>query len=224
MTVIEQERETEVVIGTVKGVTQKRPDTWTVEVAPDGSQYSRNLWTKDVSLVQALQQRYLQQRLMFSCGISNWTNQQGQPVRSLWVNSVSEAPPAGAVQTLGQTGTPQQVLQQAQPQVVQMPTTAAPTSEVERETRIMRQAAAKCAVWMLGTLPAEERTFPHLVTIAEGWFLYFTHGREAFPTAAPAGPVQGTGQPLQLPVPGLTDQQMQQGQPIGQYSADDIPF
>ena len=222
MSTAEQQREVEVVVGTVSGITSKGPDKWTIAVSPDGSQYSRNLWTKDVGLSQALP-NYVGRRLAFTCGVSHWTNQQNQPVRSLWINEVSEAPPEGALATIGQQGVPQQVLQQAQPQpapVVQLPPPSAPTQQPvatapadDRETMIMRQTAAKCAVWTLPTLPVEERTFPHLVLVAEGWYAYFTRGRDAVPNLPAAGEVQGTGAPQLpgMPAPGFTD-------------PDDIPF
>ena len=34
------ERETELVAGVIGGITQKKADTWTVAVTPEGSQYA----------------------------------------------------------------------------------------------------------------------------------------------------------------------------------------
>jgi len=85
----ETEREIEVVQGTIEGVTQKKPDTWQVEVRPDGSQYTKKLWTKDSELVSSLSAK-LGQAGAFVCSASYWTNQAGAQVRSLWVNSLSD--------------------------------------------------------------------------------------------------------------------------------------
>jgi hypothetical protein len=86
-----EQNETELVSGVIEGVTQKRPDTWQVAVKPEGSQYAKNLWTKDSELVTALSAK-LGQHGAFVCGVSHWTNSEGKPVRSLWVNSVGDAP------------------------------------------------------------------------------------------------------------------------------------
>lgn len=90
-----EERETEIVAGVIEGVTQKRPDTWQVGVKPDGSQYTKNLWTKDAELVSALTEK-LGQHGAFVCSASYWENKSGQQVRSLWINSVGEAEAAAA--------------------------------------------------------------------------------------------------------------------------------
>jgi len=67
-----QERETELVVGTIGGITQKKADTWTVAVSPDGSQYAKNLWTKDADLVESLSAK-LGQIGAFVCGASYWS-------------------------------------------------------------------------------------------------------------------------------------------------------
>lgn len=90
-----EERETEIVAGVIEGVTQKRPDTWQVGVKPDGSQYTKNLWTKDSELVAALTDK-LGQHGAFVCSASYWENKSGQQVRSLWINSVGEEAAATA--------------------------------------------------------------------------------------------------------------------------------
>lgn len=84
-----QEREMELVAGTIGGITQKKADTWTVAVTPDGSQYAKNLWTKDVELVEALQAK-LGEQGAFVCGASYWKMQDGKQVRSLWIDSLSD--------------------------------------------------------------------------------------------------------------------------------------
>ena len=83
------EKETEMVVGTISAITQKGPDKWQVAVKPEGSQYAKNLWTKDGELVGSLSQK-IGQHGAFVCGVSNWTNQSGQDVRSLWINSVGD--------------------------------------------------------------------------------------------------------------------------------------
>ena len=84
-----EERPQEYVAGVIEGVTQKKPDTWQIVVKPDGSQYSKNLWTKDGELVGRLTPLIGQHRA-FVCGVSDWTNAQGNPVRSLWINEIQE--------------------------------------------------------------------------------------------------------------------------------------
>lgn len=83
------EREIELVAGTIGGITQKKADTWTVAVTPEGSQYAKNLWTKSTSLVEALQGK-LGQHGAFVCNASYWTMNDGKQVRSLWIESEAD--------------------------------------------------------------------------------------------------------------------------------------
>ena len=83
------EREVELVAGTIGGITQKKADTWTVAVTPEGSQYAKNLWTKDADLIESLTQK-IGQAGAFVCGASYWTMQDGKQVRSLWIDSVAD--------------------------------------------------------------------------------------------------------------------------------------
>jgi hypothetical protein len=85
----EQERETELVLGVIEGVTLKREGTWQVAVKPDGSQYTKNLWTKSEETVRALE-KLLGEHRAFACNVSYWENKSGQQVRSLWLEHVSE--------------------------------------------------------------------------------------------------------------------------------------
>jgi hypothetical protein len=80
-----QERETEFVAGVIQGITQKGADKWQVAVQPDGSNYAKNLWTKDADLVDSLGALIGQHRA-FVCGVSHWTMNDGKQVRSLWIN------------------------------------------------------------------------------------------------------------------------------------------
>ncbi len=77
------EREMELVAGVIGGITQKKADTWTVAVTPEGSQYAKNLWTKDADLVESLKTK-IGQEGAFVCGASYWTLD-GKQVRSLWI-------------------------------------------------------------------------------------------------------------------------------------------
>jgi hypothetical protein len=105
------EKEQELVSGTIGGITQKKADTWTVAVTPEGAQYAKNLWTKSTSLVEALQGK-LGQHGAFVCNASYWTRQDGQQVRSLWIEAESDgtenvpervATPASSSQAAAQT-------------------------------------------------------------------------------------------------------------------------
>ena len=101
-----EQREQELVAGVIEGVTQKRPDTWQVAVKPEGSQYTKNLWTKDQALVSALTAK-LGQAGSFVCNASYWTNQSGAQVRSLWIageGSEGAAPSPSLPQTAASSG------------------------------------------------------------------------------------------------------------------------
>ena len=82
------EREIEIVAGIIGGITQKKADTWTVAVTPEGSQYAKNLWTKDVELVESLSTK-IGQAGAFVCSASYW-NLEGKQVRSLWIQGESD--------------------------------------------------------------------------------------------------------------------------------------
>jgi hypothetical protein len=95
------EREIELVAGTIGGITQKKADTWTVAVTPADSQYAKNLWTKDVDLVESLSAK-IGQAGAFVCGASYW-ERDGKQVRSLWIDSVENA---DAVEAVSSVATP----------------------------------------------------------------------------------------------------------------------
>jgi hypothetical protein len=92
------EREIELVAGTIGGITQKKADTWTVAVTPADSQYAKNLWTKDVDLVESLSAK-IGQAGAFVCGASYW-ERDGKQVRSLWIDSVENADAVEAVSSV----------------------------------------------------------------------------------------------------------------------------
>lgn len=91
MSETQTEKETETVAGVIGGITLKKEGTWTVSVTPDGSQYSKNLWTQDSELVAALAQK-IGNQAAFECNVSHWTNQDGKPVRSLWISGEQQVP------------------------------------------------------------------------------------------------------------------------------------
>ena len=95
------EKEIEVVAGVIEGVTQKKPDTWKVEVKPEGSQYTKKLWTKDSELVTSLTAK-LGQAGAFVCGAAYWTNQSGAQVRSLWINQIVDEKGMVKTETAGE--------------------------------------------------------------------------------------------------------------------------
>lgn len=105
----EEQKEIEVVQGVIEGVTQKKPDTWQVEVKPEGSQYTKKLWTKDAELVTSLTAK-LGQAGAFVCGASYWTNNEGKQVRSLWINGLSDGTETSTERVAAPAAAPQAVL------------------------------------------------------------------------------------------------------------------
>lgn len=93
----EPAHETETVVGAVDGVTQKAADKWQVAVKPAGSQYAKKLWTKD----QAMQTRFagmIGQQVSVVCNVSHWTNNEGKPIRSLWIAALGDSTPEASPQ------------------------------------------------------------------------------------------------------------------------------
>ena len=216
MTVAPQ-ADTEIVQGIVQGIVQKGADRWQIEVNV-GQQNPRRLWTKDAGVVQQMA-TMIGQTLAFQCGVSHWTNNSGQPVRSLWINGFGQPGQAAPVQqqAWGQPA-PQpvpQVVQQAQ-QAVQAAAQQgivqqAPQRDL-REEKIHRQTATKVAVDLLKYLAPEHHTFETLITLSERLVAYYEHGVHW-------GGGEGQGNPSVTAVadgdPGS------QGAP---HTDDDIPF
>jgi hypothetical protein len=173
---VAQERETEQIIGQVTGIVQKGPDKWQAVVVPDGSQYPKNLWTKDAGLIASLSSM-IGQRLGFSCNVSHWNMQDGTPVRSLWIDSVG-APTADspAMQGPSYVERAQQAQQniRVQPQVIQAG--AAAISPEVKEQRIHRQTASKVAAILLSNLPPEQRSMDALLQLSERLVAYYMNG------------------------------------------------
>lgn len=131
-----EDREQEIVTGTVDSIVEKGESKWQVVVKThDAATHGKKLWTKSadqITLVRSL----LGQQATFECGVSEWTNQSGQPVRSLWINAINPgAPPPGAAQEA--TGSPQTA---SQP-----PGGSRPPANDPKQYSIERQAAGKAA-------------------------------------------------------------------------------
>jgi hypothetical protein len=176
MSTIEAPREQEQIIGTVTGIIQKGADKWQAAILPDGSQYVKNLWTKDAALVQSLS-TMIGQRLAFLCNVSHWNMQDGTAVRSLWIEATGQpAPGSPALQGPQQHSVavpPQQAPVVVQPQAV--PFQQAVPQDV-KEQRIHRQTASKVAAIMLTHVAQEERTMSTLFTLAERLVAYYNEG------------------------------------------------
>jgi len=198
MTVAPQ-AETEIVSGVIQGIVAKGQDKWQVEVNV-GQQNPRRLWTKDAALVGQLSMM-IGQQTSFLCGISHWTNNSGQQVRSLWINGVGQG--AQMQQQQPQPQMQQQPVMQQQPQQQawqqpqlpqQAPTVVTPQvqpmgpvaqmspprsdwiPEADREKRIHRQTATKVASILISHVPAEQRTVDNVLALSERLVAYYENG------------------------------------------------
>jgi hypothetical protein len=223
---VSAERETEQIIGTVSGIVQKGPDKWQAVVIPDGSQYAKNLWTKDAGLIGSLSQM-IGQRLAFACNISEWIHQSsGQPVRSLWIDAVGAAAPGSPAMQ----GPPYvQEAQQAQQSAMNVPQAgfgapstipqvltsvgAQPYNDDPKQDKIHRQTASKVAAILLSNLKPEERTMDTLLQLAERLVAYYDNGL----------PVRTLDDEITRAMP--RDMDSYYDQPVQPYTGDDdIPF
>lgn len=225
----ETPREQETITGTLNGIVQKGPDKWQAVVLPENSQYNKNLWTKDVDVVRYLTSQ-IGNRIGILCNASHWTRDDGQPVRSLWIEQVgapsvaapqqpqAQAPP-GAFPLPGQTYTPPP--QAGPPVVVQpqvTPMAQAPQGDL-REQKIHRQTASKVAAIMLTYVKPEEQNMTTLLVLAERLVGYYNTG---LPNAETLDDL------MQRAMPRTVDQ----GPPAAEYTHeppplpqdDDIPF
>jgi hypothetical protein len=203
----------EVVNGIVQGIVQKAADKWQIEVNV-GQQNPRRLWTKDPELVQQMM-GMIGQSLSFMCGVSHWTNNQNQAIRSLWINGYGApgsiaAPP---VQPVMQQPVMQQPVQQFQPQAQQgspatwppqqpfQPVTQQPVAPVNStEDKIHRQTATKVAVHLLKHLTPEQQTFDNLIKISERLVGYYENGVQWPVQDAPGAGVSGDPGPQGIPL------------------------
>ena len=161
----------EIVVGTVVGTIQKAADKWQVEVQSDGSQYTRKLWTKDPNVIGQMT-AMIGQRLSFMCGVSNWTMNDGTPVRSLWLNGFGQPGEVAATPVVSQPQAVPVVAPSLGPPVVQ----PAPVVHDVRTEQIHRQTATKVAVSLLSYLQGDQQTFANLISISERLVSYYEHG------------------------------------------------
>jgi hypothetical protein len=210
MSVMQQEKEQEIVHGSVQQIITKGPDKWQVGVLPLGSNYPKNLWTKDQALVNDLTQR-IGQGYDFICNVSHWNMQDGTPVRSLWIESLALLNSTPDPQPMVQPQQAQQQAQSMQPQQhlpqgtpmgqQQQSTTQVPQGslvpqklpEEVKELRIMRQTASKVASILLPYLPESERNLDGFVQVAEWLVGYYAGGAPQRMQAQDATPPQGNG-------------------------------
>jgi hypothetical protein len=75
----------------------------------------------------------------------------------------------------------------------QLPPRQQGEDENTRNTRIMRQTAAKLAVWTMPLVPSEQRSFENQLAIAEAWMRYFIGGVQG--TGLQGMMAQGNGSP-----------------------------
>lgn len=136
------EREIELVAGTIGGITQKKADTWTIQVTPPGSNFAKNLWTKDADLVTSLSAKIGQEgAFVGSLGASYMV--QGKEVRSWWIDHASD-------------GT--ENLPVATPAAAPKATTSQPAPRVYapdlKDRMIVRQSALKAAAEIVAASPS----------------------------------------------------------------------
>ena len=193
---MQEQQETEVVRGQVAKIIDKGSGRWQIAVQPEGSQYTRDLWTKEEPLVNSMRQQ-VGQWFDFLCTFSHWTNPQGQPVRSRWIksfggyNTITDsgitAPPPQAQPQQGYAPgvmppqnapqpAPAPQPQQASPQSSPPPLVPQRLPEEVKDMRIMRQCATKVAAIMLPYLPENERNLAGLEAMSEWLMRYYTGG------------------------------------------------
>ena len=133
------EREIEIVAGTVGAIIQKGEDKWQVEITPMGSQYAKKCWTKSPD-THALAATLIGQFATFECGVSHWAKQDGTPVKSLWINAINPGapPPSNPVQTTA-TPTPPPAGPQQAPQRLADPTRDSIEKQVVRAWQLAYQ-------------------------------------------------------------------------------------
>jgi len=192
MSVVEQT--TEVVAGVIREVTtHPSGDKWAVNVQPDGSQFTKNLWTKNHQMAYELSQM-TGQREAFLVNVNNDPNT-GKNYR--WIaerGPAAAVPQAPVVQSQPGVLPPPAAPQPQQPQSVQQPQSATVTPQVipfagqpavtttsrlsdeERESRIMRQAATKVASILISHVPAEQRTLDNVLRLSEQLMGYYRNG------------------------------------------------
>jgi hypothetical protein len=186
-----QQGNEEVVTGQVTAVIAKGGDKWQIAVQPQGSQYTKNLWTKDAGLVQQMSQN-INSHYSFVCGPSYWQMADGKQVRSLWINTVTAPGMAGVsqpAQPLQPSHTPPQGWEQAERDAAPrqpIPQGKPGLAPMEKEERIMREHAMGVVALMLPYLQPDERNAAGMVAVAEGLIAYYRLGKAAFNGQQPA--------------------------------------
>jgi hypothetical protein len=156
-------KESVTVVGLVTGVEVKPNEQFVVKVRQNPTdQYDLSLRTKDAALANFLMSQVGQQ-YQFVCGLSHWTNSQGQPVTSKWINqyaAVGQNVPAPTAPALGAPAAP-------------TPAPAAPASSGPREDRDLKitwlSMAKGLAVECYKRLPTDQQTLDNAVKIADYW-------------------------------------------------------
>lgn len=218
MSTYTQERETEQIVGVVTGVVHKGEDKYQAVVMPDGSQYTKNLWTKDQNMVTYLSSQ-IGNRIAFLCNASHWQRQDGQSVRSLWIDQVGPPAPGSPAMAGPQQATmvhpPQAMGQQitVQPQVVPMQAPAQNYNDDPKQGKIHRQTATKVAAQLLPYLPEGERNLATLFTLSERLVAYYDDG---LPNAQTVEDLMQRAMPQSMEGQGAP--------PVEFTGDDDIPF
>jgi hypothetical protein len=187
--------EAEYIAGVIVGVTTHRSgDKWLIEIQPDGSAYTKNIWTKDqAAAYQLSQMQGLHQGFMVNVNVDQQTNK-----RYMWLAMAGASPPATLPQPQPQM--PQQpaaipvappmqpqIPMQPQPVQAQMPQPLPPlpvatvstqprVTQDQKEDRIMREAASKVASILISHVPAEQRTLDNVISLSERLVRYYEYG------------------------------------------------
>ena len=176
-------------------------DKWLIEIQPDGSQYTKNIWTKDQQAAYQLAQMAGQhQGFMVNVNVDQQTNKRymwlamagasapaalpQQPVQPMPQQPQMPMPPVGIGAAVMPVGMPQGPIPvQAQMPTAPMPqlptasiTTQPRVTQDQKEDRIMREAASKVASILISHVPAEQRTLDNVIALSERLVRYYEHG------------------------------------------------
>jgi hypothetical protein len=223
-----QPMEAEHIQGVIIGVqTHRSGDKWLIEIQPDGSQYTKNIWTKDQAAAYQLSQMAGQhQAFAVNVNHDQQTNkkymwlamagaapqpQQQQPA-PLPVQPPMQMPMAGPAPVQQTQTFPLPVQAQLPPPLPAMPVAtlqAQPrVTQDMKEDRIMREAASKVASILISHVPAEQRTLDNVISLSERLVRYYEYGAVQ-PFAGGAQTHEDPGEPGPQGIP---------------HTDDDIPF
>jgi hypothetical protein len=220
-----QQQPTEVYTAQVTEIVTKPNDKWVIVVQPDGSQYTRNLWTKDYGLVQQMEQS-INQWFDFICRRNHYDGPKG-PTSSLWINELAApgSTPRTAPEQVPGSGPVSSPTVHPSVQAFQTPGQPG-ISPMEKEERILREHGMNMAVLMLPYIPVDERNLPGLVNVAEGLVRYYKLGRAAL---APTNEVDARKRMREqdalrsADAPGYGDEPVYENTPP-EWGDDDIPY